>query len=301
MPAAPSVTGNSTPSGGSVTLYASGTGTLDWYNASTGGTLINTGTSYTISNLTSNDTLYVENDVAHAVQAVGMPSSTLSPSSGGYYTSTAEQGLIFDTYQPVIINTVDVYANSTSSRTINLKNSSGAILNTLTTNITSGHQTVTLNFNVPAGTGFVLSCTANNDLWRETTDASFPYTIPALMSITGNTAADAVHYYYFYNWQVTQSPCTSPRVPVYALVTTGINEFSGINFMVYPNPATNNLTIETPSHSTIEISNIEGQLLKSLITGGTKTNIDVSALPGGVYIIEVKTEDGVGVRKFVIE
>jgi YVTN family beta-propeller protein len=79
---------------------------------------------------------------------------------------------------------------------------------------------------------------------------------------------------------------------------------------VYPNPATENLTIESPQEEVgsgsrqaalIEITNIQGQLIKTLATTGNKTNIDVSAFPIGVYIVEMKTENGVGVRKFVKE
>jgi hypothetical protein len=51
----------------------------------------------------------------------------------------------------------------------------------------------------------------------------------------------------------------------------------------------------------IEITNIQGQLVKTFSTTGNKTNIDVSALPSGVYIVEMKTENGVGVSKFIKE
>ena len=37
-----------------------------------------------------------------------------------------------------------------------LENSSGTVINSLVTSIASGTQSVTLNFNVPAGTGYVL-------------------------------------------------------------------------------------------------------------------------------------------------
>jgi hypothetical protein len=83
---------------------------------------------------------------------------------------------------------------------------------------------------------------------------------------------------------------------------TGIRESSDIlNVSVYPNPAMNNLTIETPQQTVIEILNIQGQLIKTFALNGNKTNIDVSALPCGVYIVEVKTEEGFIVRKFVKE
>ena len=74
-----------------------------------------------------------------------------------------------------------------------------------------------------------------------------------------------------------------------------------ISFKIYPNPTTENLTIETSQSSTIEISNIQGQLIKTLKTTGTKTNLNVSSFPSGVYIVEVKTEKGIAVKKFVKE
>jgi hypothetical protein len=80
---------------------------------------------------------------------------------------------------------------------------------------------------------------------------------------------------------------------------------------MFPNPATDNLTIETPTHSTIQILNIQGQLIKSLAASGAKTNVDhvgwsswvgnVWSIPAGVYIVQVRTDKGVAVGKFVKE
>ena len=84
---------------------------------------------------------------------------------------------------------------------------------------------------------------------------------------------------------------------------------------LYPNPATDNLTIDVSATlnipAIIEISNIEGQLIENLASTGNKTNIDhvgwssyvvdISEFQCGVYMIEVKTEKGVGVKKFIKE
>ncbi|MGD0711336.1 MAG: T9SS type A sorting domain-containing protein [Bacteroidales bacterium] len=70
---------------------------------------------------------------------------------------------------------------------------------------------------------------------------------------------------------------------------------------IFPNPANENLTIETSQKSYIEILSIEGQLIKTINTSRNKTNIDVSSFPSGVYVVEVKTEKGVEVKKFVKE
>jgi len=70
---------------------------------------------------------------------------------------------------------------------------------------------------------------------------------------------------------------------------------------IYPNPATDNITIETAEKASIEILNIAGQIIKTINTAVKQTSIDVSDLASGVYIIKAKTEKGVAVRKFVKE
>jgi len=94
--------------------------------------------------------------------------------------------------------------------------------------------------------------------------------------------------------------------------TVGINNyFSKNEFTIYPNPTSNDITLEFQQPASIEISNIQGQLIKAIIASGNKTNIDhvgcssyevnVSALQSGVYVVKVKTEKGVLVKKFVKE
>jgi len=77
--------------------------------------------------------------------------------------------------------------------------------------------------------------------------------------------------------------------------------FSTESVNIYPSPVSDNLTIEVTLPSTIEISNIQGQLIKTLTSSGTKTNVDVSEFSNGVYVVEVRTEKGVAVKKFVKE
>jgi hypothetical protein len=72
-------------------------------------------------------------------------------------------------------------------------------------------------------------------------------------------------------------------------------------FELYPNPAIDNITIEIQQQATIEILSIEGQLIKSISSSDNKTNIDVSALPKGMYVVEVKTENGIKMKKFIKE
>ena len=123
----------------------------------------------------------------------------------------------------------------------------------------------------------------------------------------GTTITNKAHIYFDFNHAIVTNQTLN------TILTTGIteNNLNDKSIKIYPNPATDNLIIETAQPSTIEISNIQGQLIKTLLTTGNKTNVDhvgyssyvvdVSTFPSGVYIVEVKTEKGVAVKKFVKE
>jgi PKD repeat protein/predicted secreted protein len=303
MPTAPSVTGGSTTSGGSVTLYASGSSTLNWYNAATGGTLVNTGPSYTISPLTTNETFYVENDVAQPPQAVGMSAKT----SNATANCSGRQGITFDTYTSATIDSVTIYASTSSTNTIFLETSSGTELDSLTAT-TSGTQILALNWSVPVGTGYILGVAAvssGNNIYRETSGASYPYTVNGLISLTGTTY-DNQHYYYFYNWKVSGGVCESPRVPVTATVLTGINEFSESNFDVYPNPNNGSFDIKLNNqniqNATVSIANMLGQTVfeKYVTNNNVPIHIDASNLQQGMYYVKIQTDKSTYTRKVLI-
>ena len=91
------------------------------------------------------------------------------------------------------------------------------------------------------------------------------------------------------------------NVSISSFIITGITDFESEGISIYPNPASNILTIETPIQSIIEISNIEGQLIKTFATTTAKTNLVISEFSNGVYTVEVFWEKGVAVKKFVKE
>jgi hypothetical protein len=76
---------------------------------------------------------------------------------------------------------------------------------------------------------------------------------------------------------------------------------------VYPNPATNTITIELsnlqPSklQPTITIESMLGQLLYQSKQNQNKSSIDISNLQPGVYLIKVLTEKGLMVKSVVVE
>ncbi len=78
-----------------------------------------------------------------------------------------------------------------------------------------------------------------------------------------------------------------------------LNETS--DFLIFPNPATENISLVMAGKSTIEILNSEGQVIKILKTEDNTTTVDVSGLSRGMYFVKIITEKGIGVKKFVKE
>ena len=85
---------------------------------------------------------------------------------------------------------------------------------------------------------------------------------------------------------------------------------SGIE--VFPNPTSGKFQVSSPKSQiqSVEVYNIIGEevfattnnKLPASRQGGQTTNeIDISSFPAGVYVVEVKTEKGVEVKKFVKE
>jgi uncharacterized repeat protein (TIGR03803 family) len=87
---------------------------------------------------------------------------------------------------------------------------------------------------------------------------------------------------------------------IYTLNGSGIqNNENGLQVIISPNPVSDNLMIEVPAKATVDILNIQGQLIKSLDANSLKMDIDVSAFSKGVYFIEIKTDKGIAIKKFV--
>jgi hypothetical protein len=74
-----------------------------------------------------------------------------------------------------------------------------------------------------------------------------------------------------------------------------------MNMVIFPNPATNNLTIESQQQAVIEILNIQGQTVLHQTVQQGKTDIDISGFAKGVYILRLCSNDKTSVARIVKE
>lgn len=82
--------------------------------------------------------------------------------------------------------------------------------------------------------------------------------------------------------------------------TLSTTDFFKNNFSIYPNPANNVVTVSknnTAEISSINITDINGRIVKEVVNG--LTTINVSDLNTGVYFLKVISNEGVGTTKLI--
>jgi aminopeptidase N len=87
------------------------------------------------------------------------------------------------------------------------------------------------------------------------------------------------------------------------LLPVEINEITDktLEFELYPNPSSSIITFTIPEKSTIEILNIEGQIIRSINSAESHTSIDIADIAKGLYFVKVSSEKGIAVKKFIKE
>ncbi len=218
---------NCNPTSFVLNATAQGGGTLNWYDAPTGGNLVNTGAAFTTPVLNNTTIYYVEEEVQSIPVFAGPVDNSFG--AGNNYNNNTDRYQIFDALSPFKIISCDVVSSQAGNRTFELQDGAGNILHDTIINVPSGNQTVTLNWNIAIGTNYQLGVLGPANFYRNSDGANYPYTIPGVISITGNTANDPVRWYFLYNWQIEQPGCTSARVPLTATIELGAASFTYTN------------------------------------------------------------------------
>ena len=231
VPEDPVVFNDTVPYATSATLVAISTDSLYWFDVPSGGSEIGIGSTYITPALYDTTTYYVEARAGVSYNLGPVDNSIGTTSS----TTLTNHFTIFDVLNPngITINSVNIIPSvaAGAAYTIIVKNSSDTEINSYSaiTTVGSGQtETVDINFYIPVGTGYKIGFSVNPGMMRNTTGATYPYTIPNEITITGNTF-DPNYYYYLYNWNLgCGSGCASNRIPVIAVVTDFPNTDIGV-------------------------------------------------------------------------
>jgi len=217
-------------------IAASSSGEIKWYDSQIGGTALGTGNSFTTPTITTTTTFYAGTESTNSGTAGIIYTEDGSASSGN------NKGLAFNLSNSIILNSVKVYPQQNPGGSgpapmtikvlqngIQVPGTSAVIFtpnNAEDWSPTNTAQTVTLNFQLPAGNNYSLEITDGASYDNSLAYVSlFPNPYPIIngaVSILGGIDygyVDTYYYNYFFNWDITEV-CSSARVPVTATVLT---------------------------------------------------------------------------------
>jgi hypothetical protein len=292
---------------------------LHWYESINSPTPLFSGNPFYTPSLTESTTYWVSNasvyDQPNAF--VGMVDHQGSAFSDNSYNG----GLVFDCFTPFILSTTKVYTSKAGNRQINLFSDTGTLLQSKTVNIPIGTTVIDLGFDVPVGTGLLLTTeaavnqsvlgSAGPQLRRSNQGCAYPYEIPGVVKIK-NSSFDETRYYYFFDWQVDfiGYVCESDRVPATATVLTSgtaLPTWVG-DVTVFPNPTSGTLNISISncegSNMLITLKNMQGVTLESThisVSGSLEYTTNLSTLAKGIYWLELSGSNGIIRKKVVIQ
>jgi Zn-dependent metalloprotease len=317
-PVGPAVTNDTSCIGQTANLIVNGVGDLRWYDSEVGGNLLHIGYGLNITQPANDSVFWVEDYVASPTQNGGPINNSFG--NGGNYSG--DQYLVFDVYRTMVLEDVFVYSYSLGPRTIELRDANGNVLQSrrmIIPNSNGQPINISLDFTIEPGLDYQLGIDYSGNgpqLYRNSSGASYPYTVPGLMSIKRSSATSNpfAFYYFFYFWRVKELDCVSPRTPVIAKIDSSCGVVS-INekelqqkIAIYPNPANDLITVELPSHQgalELDLWSIEGKKVRDLYVASesgsqVKRQYDLSDLPAGLYLIKITTQTTTFTKRLIV-
>ena len=99
---------------------------------------------------------------------------------------------------------------------------------------------------------------------------------------------------------VTLNGCSSDTSNVITITDVGVKEIlNDFNFTIYPNPANNHIFVKVPQKSLVEITDVEGRVVKKINNNELEINVDLRDYSNGVYFIKVINDKGQAIKKII--
>lgn len=187
--------------GAATTITASGSTGYIWYDSADSDEIIATGETLDIAELTENTTYYVAgttNPIINATTGI----QDIDASSGNIHQGGFN--LVFDSNEPIILKKAKVRAEGSGNRTLQLRDESGAIIESKILNIPDGENVIEINMNIPAGTDLAIGFIEGANLFRSNDNINYPYVVENVINIKRSSATTNPEgfYYYLYNWEI---------------------------------------------------------------------------------------------------
>ena len=130
------------------------------------------------------------------------------------------------------------------------------------------------------------------------------------VTFTDNSLSEEGDYYYrlyayYRDWDCTSSPANRKYYPnefeLHAYYSsTGMDETEA-QVKVYPNPAKGIVMVEAEGMTSVSIYNVLGQCMIKREVADNQTTVDLHNMSEGLYLLRVKTENGIISKRITIE
>ena len=174
----------------------------------------------------------------------------------------------------------------------------------------SGEQ-VTVSFYTRSSTSpRTLRVTVGSD-----NDSAMQTTQLAALNITAGTTwnlntipvftapAAGIYYFGFNDNSAATNTSVNMRLDTFSFTSVlGTNDFLTSNFSVFPNPVKNVINFSNDANavvSLVEMTDLNGRVIKSQKVDATEGQISVSDLATGMYMMKITTDQGVAIKKIV--
>ncbi len=260
--------------------------------------MLATGSTYS-PNIAGTTTYYVDEELpAGLTDYTGEAFNTIG--AGAMFTANDIRGLYFDVLNPIILQSVDVYANSAGNRTIEIIDAQGNTYADTTVFIPASPNsptTVNLNFTIYPGNDYFIKCRGLVDLYRNSAGAVYPYQSSSV-NITGSNAGSPGYYYFFYFWSYQEIACNTGRTACVALDTCAVgleDLFSDNSITLFPNPNSGQFELAFKATQqadyAVTISNALGEKVYAYtlndFAGEHRRQLDLQHLSKGLYFVQI--------------
>lgn len=276
-----------------------------WYESLTNGVPFYMGDSLIISPVLKSDTFYIRNVLETGIRNI-ITGFSADSSKLAYGSSSFNGGLEFNALQDIIIDSVTVITDIEGLRLIQLKDKDDFVIASKSVLVPVGKNKIELNFEVPAGLGYLLTTDPNTNLQnlgfespkftRERSLADFPYTVPKLLEITqSNLGTD--YYYYFYDWHISTKSklCISDPVSISVIVSETGSVSQHINKKFLCNMQNGELSFSAPftGSAILKLFDVNGKEIfgtTQFIESDARISHKVQLIPG-IYFITLQFKD----------
>lgn len=120
------------------------------------------------------------------------------------------------------------------------------------------------------------------------------------------TATTAGTYYFIFNDVTPQVAAASALLLDTVNLTSvlKVNDYLTSKFLVYPNPVNNVINFSNDVNAlidTIDLTDLNGRVIKTVKVDAAQGQISVSDLSSGIYMMRISTDQGLAVKKIVKE